>query len=243
MPRLIMLCCIISFVVACTPSDTAPATTPIPTAVPLQGQVSITSPTNGSVLYSEVIYLNGTASDLADGPFQLVVVGVEDDVIAETTIQPEDGTWTTELIHGYTGDPAEVTILARSADTTIAGDYDIVSVILSSLENRPEGTFGRITSPQEGGVIGGDSALIFGTASGIPDNILTLTLESSEGDLISEREITLPSPYPIDDVAWTAELDTNGFTGAATLTVAYVSEDGTNEMLDSIRLNISSIAG
>lgn len=243
MPRFIFFFLIVSFVAACTPNDAPPIATAIPTTAPLQGQVNITAPTTSSVLYSEVMYLEGTATDLSDGTFQLVILGVEENIISETTIQTEDGVWSTELVHGYTGDPAEVTILARSTDATVEAEYDIVSVILSSLDNRPEGTFGRITSPQVGGVIGGDSALIFGTASGIPDNTLTLILESSEGNAISEKTITLPSPYTIDDVAWRADLDTNGFTGAATLTVTYTTEDGATEILDTIRLNISSVAG
>lgn len=245
MPRFTIILCLVGLIVACTPNDPTPATvvTTIPTDAPLQGQVLIDAPTSGSILYSEVLYLEGTAQGLVDDTFMLRVVGVEGDTIAEATIRPEDGAWSTEIVHDYSGDPTEVTISARSAEATVRGDYDIVSVILSSLENRPEGTFGRITSPQAGGVIGGDSALVFGTASGIPDNTLTLTLQSSDGTPISERVLRLPSPYSVDDVAWTAELDTGDFTGAAVLTVSYLNADGEREILASTNVNISSVAG
>ncbi|MEM9952679.1 MAG: hypothetical protein AAF846_13820 [Chloroflexota bacterium] len=239
----LLLTIIVSLVVACSPAnDSAPTATTQPT---LQGSVDITSPASGSIIYSESIFVAGTSGNVGEDGFQIRVIAPDDSVLAEANIQPsEDDTWFVELVHEYTGDPTEVTLVATGTLPDNPLDYDIESIALAPLDLRPDGTFGNITSPEDGVQVGGDSILIAGRGSGFFENTFGLSLVDAEGDTIVEIPVTLNNPNFIDDVLWEAELPREGFLGNATIRMTYQDmESGDIITLDEVEVVVGAAAG
>lgn len=224
--RLMVLSLVAALCVACTPSANvaAPPSTPA-----LSGSVDILFPQDGTIIYSELIYLSGTAQGLPSEGFRLRLLDTAENAIAEATVQPQDGQWSVELPHNYTGDPTEVIILALPVDTTLSGDYDVASILLSTLANRPEGVYGSILAPLEGEAIGGDFVEVSGMASGVFENTIIIALENDSG-VISQQIVTLNNPYFIDEVPWTASLPTQGALGPATVRM-FVQDANSGEAL------------
>lgn len=230
--------------VACTPSDADDSATIDPTQTVLQGNIDITSPPSGAIIYGETIYLSGTASDIPDEGFQIQLLAPDDSVVAEATVQPTDGDWSVEIVHNYTGNPTEVSIVAKSVDTANTLTYDIESIVLSTLENRPEGTFGEITSPTDGTSIGGDSLLVSGRGSGFFENNFVLILEAPNGEVIEEVPVTLNNPNFVDDIPWEAEIPRGDFVGNAVIRMVYQDmESGDVITIDSVDVIVSTVAG
>ncbi len=239
MRRLIILLLGIQLLIACSPSD--PAQTPIPTVPPLEGNVSIEMPLDGAVIYSEVFVLRGTAQGV--DTFQLLITDTADETIARAMVDVEDGQWAVNIPHTYNGEPTEAIISALPTNASVAGDYDLVSIILSSIDNRPDGVFGSIISPIDESVVGGDFIPISGNASGLFEGTFILALEN-EGEIISQLVMTHNNPNLIDDMPWSADLQTNDYTGEATIRMYYQdARDGTEVTLDSVVITISQIAG
>lgn len=231
-------------VIACTPSDSDDNATIEPTQTILQGNVDITSPLSGAIIYAETIFLSGTASDIPDEGFQIQLLAPDDSVVAEATVQPTDGTWAVEVVHNYTGDPTEVNIIAKSVDANNASTYDIESILLSAIDNRPDGTFGEVTSPTDGMSIGGDTLLISGRGSGFFENTFGLILETPDGELITEIPVTLNNPNFVDDMPWEAEIPRNDFVGNAVIRMVYQDmESGDVIELDRVEVVVSTVAG
>jgi len=228
-----MILALLLLLSACSPSALLP--TPSPTPPALEGSVDILYPQDGSIIYSEALTLSGTASA---SNFALKLVAPDEQVIAETTIQTQGDEWTVELIHNYAGEPIEVNILAVPVDATITTEYDIATILLAPLESRPEGTFGSITMPTEGDTVGGEMIQVSGMASGFAENTLSIALIGSDGTTVDSKNIALHNPYQIDDMPWTAELATNGYTGSAEIRIA----DGQN-IISSITVTITAEAG
>src|SRR5688572_2394982 len=106
---------------ACTPADNN--ATPVPTATAgLSGSVDIVYPPDGSTVYAESLSLRGTAQGLANNTFTIEVVGVDDEIIARSSVTATDGQWAVELPHSYTGEPVEVSIYALPSDTDLTSD-------------------------------------------------------------------------------------------------------------------------
>ena len=113
----------------------------------------------------------------------------------------------------------------------------------TSLDYREAGISGLILFPTEGLSVGGDSIQIEGTASGIPDNRLSISLRHDEG-LIDKQVIILDNPYRIDARTWSADLLTNNYQGVATIDIAYIDpQTNSEQILDTISIVIGSAAG
>ena len=208
----------------------------------LRGDVRITFPQSGTVIYSEGLYVEGIASDVPDEGFILRAVLPDDSILVQTTIQPEDTTWSVEILHNYTGDPTQIILEAIPVNDS-DGFYSEQSLIISQLEFRPEGTFGTLLSPIPDMSVGGDLIEIVGTASGIPDNTLTISLSERDGTPISELVYVIPSPYTIDEVLWIADMPVDGYTGLASISVTYVDDEGETQTLGSADIVVSAVAG
>lgn len=217
----------------------------VPTSETLQGAVDITFPMSGSIIYAETIILQGTASDIPEVGFQVQLITPDDSIISESTIQPDnDGNWFVEIVHEYNGDPTEVTILAKPSASDSTLDYDIESILLSTLDNRPDGVFGSIISPTEGTAIGGDFMLISGRASGLFENMFGVILENTEGEIITEIGVSLNNPNFIDDMHWEVELPRNDFIGNGIIRIVYQDmESGEMVEMDAITVVVSAVAG
>ena len=237
---------IIILVTACTstPQERGGVTL-VPTQAVLKGNVDITQPISGSIIYAESLFLQGTAHDIPAEGFKIQVVTPDDLILAETTVIPEGENWQVELVHGYTGEPIETVIIARSVNNAIPEDYDIESVAISAAENRPEGVFGSLIAPSPDATVGGDQIQVVGRGSGFFENTFSLVLEEADDATeIAQTIVTMTNPYFIDDMIWEADLATNDFTGHAVLRMIY-HDAATGEIIevDRVKIVVSSIAG
>jgi hypothetical protein len=242
MRSLLTLVLILSMTTACSLSESS-----APTSAPgLIGSVTINYPQDGTTVYAEMIYIQGTAEGLPNNTFTMEVVSVDDTIIARVTTTVTDGNWIVELPHQYTGEPVEVTIYAIPTDGDVATDasYDTAMIILAGNSYRPEGVFGSITSPVAGGAVGGESIQITGTASGLFENALTLGLYGADGAEISRTFITVMNPYFVDAALWSAELPTNGYVGAGELRASYTqASDGKEVVIATVPVTVAQEAG
>ncbi len=246
MRKTILVFIMLFTVSACSTGDTAPGQVEIvPTTETLEGTVEIEFPMSGAIIYAETLFIHGTSSDIPEAGFQIQLLNPDDSIISEADIQPEEnGSWSIEIVHEYSGDPTEVTVIAKPSSSDSSLDYDIESILLSTLENRPEGVFGSILSPADDSAVGGDFILISGRASGLFENMFGLILENSEGEIITEMGISLNNPNFIDDMLWEAELPRNDFIGNATIRIVYQDmESGEMVEMDSVDVVVSAVAG
>lgn len=242
---LVILFSLLIFLTACTSQTQEGGVTVIPTQAKLTGNVDITFPISGSIIYAESLFLQGTASDVPAEGFKIQVITPDDSILAETTVIPDGDSWQVELVHNYTGDPTETVIIARSLNNAIAEDYDIESIAISAAEHRPEGVFGAIIVPSPDSTVGGDQILVIGRGSGFFENTFILSLEEADdGTEISQTIVTMNNRYFIDDMIWETDLPTNDFTGHAILRMSY-QDAASGEMIDvnSFPVVVSSIAG
>lgn len=230
--------------VACAPVQEG-AVTIMPTQASLEGNVNITHPISGSIIYTESLFLQGTASNIPAEGFRIQLIAPDDSILAETIVQSEGETWQVEIVHEYNGEPIETIIIARSLDNAVLEDYDIESIVISSSEYRPEGTFGAIITPTSNTTVGGDQIPIIGRGSGFFEGTFILALEEADdGAEISQLVVTMFNPYFLDDMIWEVDLPTNGFTGHAVLRMFYHdAATGATIDIERIELVVSSIAG
>ena len=234
-----LLLTLIALFAACTPA--APPPTATPEQPTLDGNVRISLPGAGSTIYSELMFINGTAEDVDS--FTLRLVTASEEILHEMTIEPENNTWLVEFPHEYDDDPIEVTILALPVDTEIEAQYGSMSIVLAGLDHRPGGVFGSITNPVDGSSIGGDTFEVNGMASGLFEGSLVVVLET-ETETISQQLLTVANPNLIDHVPWSTQLDTNGYTGAATIRAYYDdARDGAEVTVDSVDVTVTTAAG
>jgi len=237
----IILILAIVIISACSSGDAVPDVPPTPTEPPLIGGVQILSPQLGSIIYAETLAVSG----LMDGveAFRLTVETVDGISLFDGIINGVDGGWQAEIIHGYTGEPVEAILTARSTDRRVSLKYDELSVLISSLAFREDGIIGQVLTPSDNQQVGGDSIEVAGTASGIPDNRISIMLRHDEG-LIDKQIITIDNPYQVDERVWSADLLTNGYLGRATIEVSYTDTITESEqILDTISIVIGSAAG
>jgi hypothetical protein len=239
--RALTLVILLTLILSACQSTAEPTTTPEPT---LQGTVNITTPISGSVIYAESLWIEGNAENVPADGIKIRVVTAEDTLLAETTVQPEAGKWQVEVVHGYTGDPTEVSIYAMSPDEQVMQEYDIETVMIAPLNMRPDGVYGMILSPQDGDTPGGDEIPVIGSASGVFENQFTLALEQPDGTEISTVHVTMMNPYFIDEMLWEASLPTNEYTGPAIIRAyALSTEDGSEIPLGQVEVMVSRVAG
>lgn len=226
-------------IAGCTSDE--PSETSMPTQPPLVGHVEITSPKTGAIIYAETLYIGGSIQGV--DRFQLQVQTLDGDMLYDSGVMGVAGHWNIEIPHAYVGEPIEAIVRAKSSDDRVTLPYGEMSILISSLDNRPEGIFGAILAPADGSPAGGDAIQVNGTASGIPDNRLTVTLRDDKG-LIDKQVIVQDNPYHVDERTWSADLLTNGYTGTAMIDLAYTDSDsGAETLLDSISIVIGSAAG
>jgi hypothetical protein len=240
--RRLTLCALILIIsAACTPVDSSAPTT----APTLTGSVDILSPLAGTTVYAEVLLVRGTAQGLPNNTFTLEVVGIDDEIIARSTVIVSDGQWSVELPHSYSGEPMEVSLYAlpSDADLTSQQHYDTAAVVLAGLSYRPEGTFGTITAPVGGTTVGGELVPVSGTASGLFEGTLLLGIYAADGTEISRLVLTLEG-QPYDLVPWTADLPTNAYTGLAEIRAFYQqASDGKPVVIASVQVTVTPEAG
>jgi len=226
-----------------------PPTTPIPPTETLTGVVDIEYPLDGTVVYSEVLYVSGTASGIPGDEFALRAIGDNDEVIAQWTVQlqaADEGRWTVELVHNYTGQHMEVSIIAlpAGADFPVTSTYDTALIVLSHQSYRPADLRGSITSPADGAAVSGSAILVSGTASGIFENTFTVRLIDEDGNDINSEIMTIVNPYFIDEVPFSLELATNGYTGPAEIRAFTQSAaDGSEILIGSVNITVTEEAG
>lgn len=244
--RAILYFCVIGvFLAACGSAEPQQGSLSIATQIPtLEGNVRISNPQSGSIIYANALYVDGTSENLPDDKFLLRVLTPNDSVLVETVIQPEeDGTWAVEMIHEHTGDPSEMLLEAVPVNAVAGQYYNSETIVISQFAYRPDGTFGSIFTPMPDTTIGGDSFQVVGAMSGVPNNTLTVSLTERNSDPISSTVVTIPSPHTVDELTWSAELALEGYTGLATVRVTYVDDDGETVTLDSVDVVATSVAG
>jgi hypothetical protein len=220
------LALIIVLFAACTPADNnAP---PVPTATAgLSGSVDIVYPLDGSTVYAESLSLRGTAQGLANNTFTLEVVGVDDEIIARSSVTATDGQWAVE----------------PESDLTSELRYDVGTVVLAGISYRPEGTFGSITSPAPNSTVGGEIVPVNGLASGLFEGTLLVGMYGADGTEISRVVLTIGDQY-YNLVPWLAELPTNAYIGLAEIRAFYEqASDGKPVIIASIQVTVTQEAG
>jgi hypothetical protein len=236
---------LLTLLAACGP--VTPVATPMPTTPAVTGTVEIEYPPAGTVVYSEVLQLSGMAQGVPDNQFAIQLTGADEKSMGRATAQVNpDGTWTVEMVPGYTGEPMEVTILALPIydGAPPNSDYTISPIVLAGSSYRPEGVFGSVTLPSEGEQVGGDSIEVSGTASGVFENQFQVELRAPDGSVVTSQGVTLVNPYFADEVPWVIELATNGYTGPAEIRAFTNSpSDGSEILLGSVNVTITQDAG
>jgi hypothetical protein len=223
-------------------SGTSSTATAQPTDIPTLTGVEIESPQSGTVIYAEMVYISGAVTG-ESRVFRVELVDTEDNILAQVTLDEEPGDWAAELVHGYTGEPTEITIRAAPDDDDETA-YDTVSVLLADSSQRSPGSFGSILQPGDGVMLGGDSIPVEGMASGLFENEFILELIDEGGTTIDQEFVLLNNPYFIDEVPWQAVLNVSGYTGPAQIRAYYIdAEDGSEQTLDSITIEIGDAAG
>jgi hypothetical protein len=192
---------------------------PTPTPDPMAGEVTLLSPSQGSVIYASTVYVSGTLAAVEQKSLLVRLIKPDGGVIAQARVEANAGEWRTEIIHGYTGEPTLVTVEVVPAIAAEAGVLAQSDILFGVLSERPEGAFINILTPQDGLEVGGDTVQIMGTASGIEGNTLLVELIGDSGEVIGSETISLTGRYPIDETPWTAALTLGEYRGNAVLQV------------------------
>jgi hypothetical protein len=226
--------CLSLFITGCTALSG-----PTPTPDPLAGTVSLITPPDGAVIYASALYVAGT---LADVPSKALLVRLRtpgDEIIAEARVDAVQGEWSMEIVHGYTGAPTPAVVEVLPFDVPSAEPFSSAQILFAALEDRPEGMFVTLITPEDGREVGGDEVLVSGTASGIPERTFNVTLTNSSGQILDTQPVTLSGRYEIDEYPWEIPLQTQEYEGNAVLSVT--TPDG--EELAAISVIMSSAAG
>jgi hypothetical protein len=137
----------------------------------------------------------------------------------------------------------EVSIIAvpAGANFPATSTYDTALVTLAHQSYRPADLRGSITTPADDESISGSAILVSGTASGIFENTFTVNLIDADGNIINSEIVTVMNPYFIDEVPFSLELATNGYTGPAEIRAFTESAaDGSEILIGSVEVTISS---
>jgi hypothetical protein len=207
--------------------------------------VDIVYPQSGSVIYSELIQIKGTVEPVGQ-LFRIQLIDPDDTVISQTVVLSDTTDWAIEVPLAYNGAPTETIVEAISYETpgeTLESEIilDSATVLISNMDDRPNGIFGEIIDPIDGAELGGDSIIISGFASGIPDNVIFIELVAEDGSVVDSQSLTLENPYFVDYVFWRAELQIKGYVGLATLNAHSTSDN--NSIIDEAHITIFEAAG
>ncbi|GAB4508752.1 MAG: hypothetical protein OHK0046_02160 [Anaerolineae bacterium] len=201
--------------------------------------VDIQTPQNSTIVYAETLFVSGIVQNPPQ-QFTLQLVGADDTVLATTDVNTQQAMWQIEFVHGYTGSPTEATVRALSGEAIV----DSTAILLSELEQRPEGIYGSLLTPINGTEVGGDLIQVTGRASGLPENSLTVDLVAPDGTVITSQNLTLNNPYFVDDVPWSVDLERGTYTGQATIQAYTLSpRDGEKLELGQVIVTVIEAAG
>ena len=203
------------------------------------GTVTLDSPPDDAIIYSSALTVAGIAQGVNSGGFIATVTDASGAVIARHNTSERDSAFSFEMIHGYSGEPAPVTLTVTAADAPDDPPYVTRMVTLAALDHRPEGVYVDVLTPQMGDEIGGDEIDVRGRASGLEDRAFIVELIGGDGAVIDSVEVVLPPGYITDDLPWQAAIDPGEATGSAILRVA--GSDGTEFAL--IPVVLSAAAG
>ena len=212
MARSILLLWTVVMLAACTPQGKT-------------GTIMLDSPPDGAIIYSSTLAVSGTAQGINSGGFITTVTDASGAVIARHQAAERDRPFLFEMVHGYSGEPAPVTLTVTAADAPDDPPYVTRTFTLAAMEHRPEGVYVDILTPQMGDEIGGDEIDVRGRMSGLEDRRFTVELVGGDGAVIDEAEILLPPGYIADDLPWQAVLNPGEATGSAIVRVT--GSDGT----------------
>lgn len=201
---------------------------PTPTPNPLSGTVTLTAPPEGAVIYASALYVAGTLTDVPAKNLLVQLVDEQQAIIAQAAVNASGSSWSTEIIHGYTGDPAQVTVQVVPAEAPTVGILASTQIVFAPLRERPEGAFVNVLTPEDGVEVGGDEIFVAGTASGIPENSFKVELIGSSGEILASQFILLAGRYPIDEIPWSTTLQPGEYRGNALLKITF--PDGTEQI-------------
>ncbi len=210
--------------------------------------VQFTAPPQGMTVYAELLYAAGT-SDRPNTRFTLLLLLPDDTVLMQASVLTDaDGAWSLELVHGYSGEPAELTLVARPQQDPLSATppapYASTTVLIADSRYRPAGTFAGLTFPAPGAEVGGETIPVSGAASGLPNNSLTIALIGADGSEITRQTVIVETRYPLDVVPFTADLPLAGYAGAATVRLLLVDPQTAAEtILAAAAVTIGGSAG
>ncbi|MBC8099192.1 MAG: hypothetical protein H7Y11_07095 [Armatimonadetes bacterium] len=202
--------------------------------------VTLSAPPDGAVIYASALDVAGVYSGTPPNTrLSVLVVDATGQSIARSSIDATaDAPWSLEVVHGYTGDAQPMTVQVLAPDGAVLASS---TVLFAPLSERPDGAFITLLTPENGRTIGGDAVLVSGTASGIRDNRLTLTLTGDDGSTVATQSVTLAGRYPMDELPWSATLPLGDYTGNAILRATY--HDGQREQTESLSVSVTGSAG
>lgn len=227
--KTILLLITLLLLTACTTSD-EPGNT-----------VTITYPTNGTVIYAEALTVQGTLQGDTELPIEIVLVNRDNQATIAEANTVAGSTWRVEMPLNYSGDPLQTELTIRSEDG--ATTYATSQLVIADLSFRPQGTFGTIVFPEGESTIGGDSVQIEGSASGIAENLLTIRLLNGEGLVIREQPLTIINPYFIDEVPWKVAIDLADVDDLAQIQLVSTDENGDEIILHEVNVTVETAAG
>lgn len=217
---------------ACT--NATPGPIPTATTPPLTGQIDIEYPPASAQIYAEVIRIAGSIADVPAKSFEIRLMGPDDTLLKRIAVDAPAGAWSLDLLHGYAGEPIEVTIVAGPADQS--GIYDAAIVQMAGLAHRPADFRAEVLTPASASVVGGESFEASGRASGA--GTPTLQLVTADGHVLDTQPLGVANPFVVDILPWRAALATAGYTGPAIIQVT--SEDS---LITSHPITITEEAG
>lgn len=208
------------------------------TSLPTAGEVIILSPRAGDILYAELIRLTG---DIRYMPQRLLarIVDVDENILAQAPIISHQGVFAIEMIRPNVTGEMTIQLVSAVDPSVVRAD---VTVFFADLSARPTGTFGHIITPSDGEQVGGDTILVHGRASGVPNNIIQLVLHSADNTTVY-HDVIINNPYGIDDVIWQTDLPLDGVTGSVTLTAYFTPSTDPNPVFSTISLIVTQAAG
>lgn len=204
------------------------------------GEVTLVSPPDGSVIYSSVVTVAGEAQGINSGGLIVTVTDADGTILTRQTLAVREGGFEVELVHPYAGPPVEARVSITAADAPDDPPYTVASVILASIEHRPEGTYIDVAVPQPGDEVGGDEIGIQGRVSGLRgERTFSVVLVGSDGAEIDRAVVTLPPAYFADELPWQAALTPGSATGSVLVQIVSAAGD----VLVTIPVTLSGAAG
>lgn len=214
---------------------TSSSADPLPTSETGE-RASITSPANGSTLFTGTIEISGVVSNLPDDEFQLALVTGSGVPVNEQTITVNnpnnvaDVPWTAAMtVSRYTG-PAQLRVSARNrnGEMVLLARLDITMAEgdgaggslgggggSANADQTATTPTGSITTPADGSTVAGGTLLVSGTAGGFRGEQFNLELVANDGSVLASTPITISSSDYTRIVPWAGSVGTGGYTGPA----------------------------